>query len=340
MRNLLFLVAFVFIFSSCKQESKDYAEFTISLKDKSETELTLTGNGVNKKIQLNEHGVFSDTLHLKKPAYLTFYTTNPKQRGFVFLDNGYDLQINSDATNFILNTSYKGAGDATNNLINSEIQYRSKLGNLKNLFDLEEGEFNSKIAQMNTKYDSIHNAFNDADSVVLNTAKANKEKLIDYLKNNYSSLKKIRKGLPSPQFTNYENYKGGTNSLSDYKGKYVYIDLWATWCKPCIIQIPFLKKLEEKYKKKNITFISISTDSEYKSGSWEKAHTSWKNMVKDKELSGVQLYAGKDQQFAYDYQVTGIPRFILIDPKGNIVESNAPRPSDPKLEELFTELGI
>ena len=63
-------------------------------------------------------------------------------------------------------------------------------------------------------------------------------------------------------------------------------------------------------------------------------------MVKDKNLSGVQLYAGKDTKFAEEYLINGIPRFILIDPKGNIVNANAPRPSDPNLEVLFKELGI
>ena len=63
-------------------------------------------------------------------------------------------------------------------------------------------------------------------------------------------------------------------------------------------------------------------------------------MVKDKNLTGIQLYAGKDIAFMKDYLVTGIPRFILIDPTGNIVNPNAPRPSDPALENLFKELKI
>jgi len=65
-------------------------------------------------------------------------------------------------------------------------------------------------------------------------------------------------------------------------------------------------------------------------------------MIVDKELSGIQLFSDKAWQsdFIQQYKITGIPRFILIDPEGNIVTADAPRPSNPKLIELFNELKI
>ena len=65
-------------------------------------------------------------------------------------------------------------------------------------------------------------------------------------------------------------------------------------------------------------------------------------MVTDENLSGVQLFAPNDwnSDFVTNYGITGIPRFILIDPVGNIVDSNAPRPSSPDLKKLFDELNI
>ena len=94
-------------------------------------------------------------------------------------------------------------------------------------------------------------------------------------------------------------------------------------------------------KVKNIEFISISTDESRRSGgSWDAAEKKWRNFVKAKELTGTQLWAGKDNSFQRAYEINSIPRFILIDPLGNIVDANAPRPSDPKLKELFTSLGI
>ena len=111
--------------------------------------------------------------------------------------------------------------------------------------------------------------------------------------------------------------------------------MWATWCGPCLAEIPSLKKVEKTYHDKNIEFVSLSIDK-------KKDHDKWKKMVTEKELGGIQLIADNDSssKFVQDYQIMGIPRFILIDPQGNIVNSNAPRPSDKKLITLFDELKI
>ncbi|MBL4708021.1 MAG: TlpA family protein disulfide reductase [Flavobacteriales bacterium] len=170
------------------------------------------------------------------------------------------------------------------------------------------------------------------DYLVENTV--NDELKVEYAES-LEKLKKLAKGMPSPEFTDYENHAGGTISLSDLKGKYTYIDVWATWCGPCIGEIPSLKAVEEEFHSKNIQFVSASIDT-------EKAHETWVNMVNEKELGGIQLMADQAWQskFVRDYKINGIPRFILIDPEGNIVSADAPRPSDPKLKELFAELNI
>ncbi len=151
----------------------------------------------------------------------------------------------------------------------------------------------------------------------------------------YNKLKMVAKGSPSPKFVNYENYAGGKTSLDDLKGKYVYIDVWATWCGPCIGEIPSLKKVEAQYHDKNIEFVSISIDK-------TKDHEKWKTMIEEKELGGMQLFADNDwnSDFVKDYLIQGIPRFILIDTEGNIINANAPRPSSPKLIDLFNEYNI
>jgi len=150
----------------------------------------------------------------------------------------------------------------------------------------------------------------------------------------YNKLIKVAKGKPSPTF-NYENYEGGKTSLEDLKGKYTYIDVWATWCGPCKTEIPFLKEVEAKYHGKNIQFVSISIDR-------AKDYEKWRKMIADLNLVGIQLIADKDwkSEFVQDYMIKGIPRFIIIDPAGNIVDSNAPRPSSPELIEIFNELNI
>jgi thiol-disulfide isomerase/thioredoxin len=159
------------------------------------------------------------------------------------------------------------------------------------------------------------------------------------IKNLYDKLKLTAKGQPSPKFTDLENYNGGTTSLDDLtgKGKYLYIDVWATWCGFCKKEIPLLKRLEQQYHGKNIEFVSISVDKE---SSKEK----WKQTIVDREMTGVQLFAGKSEselQFTKDYLIKGLPRFIIIDPDGKVVNANAPRPSDgDKLVNIFDELDI
>jgi len=148
----------------------------------------------------------------------------------------------------------------------------------------------------------------------------------------YNILKELTPGKVSPTF-DYENHKGGNTSLKDLAGKYVYVDVWATWCGPCIREIPSLKIVEAEYHDKNIVFVSLSIDA-------AKDHEKWKSMVTNKELGGIQLMADKDwkSSFAVEYNILGIPRFILIDPSGNIVSADAPRPSDTKLRELLDGL--
>jgi len=169
----------------------------------------------------------------------------------------------------------------------------------------------------------------------LYTDNSNNENNNVLVKEKYDKLTGLSKGKPSPKFVDYRNHAGGTTSLKDLKGKYTYIDVWATWCGPCIREIPSLKKVEEDYHDKNIQFVSVSIDK-------EKDFEKWKTMVNDKELGGIQLFADNDwsSEFVKGYEIQGIPRFILIDPNGNIVNSNAPRPSDPALIELFKELNI
>ena len=102
----------------------------------------------------------------------------------------------------------------------------------------------------------------------------------------------------------------------------MYVDVWATWCGPCKAQIPFLKQLEEKYREEDIAFVSLSIDQ-------LKNISKWKDMIVDKELEGIQIIADKAwrSKFVTDYVIEGIPRFILIDKDGNLMDPMAPRPA-------------
>lgn len=135
-------------------------------------------------------------------------------------------------------------------------------------------------------------------------------------------------GRPSPDFQGMD-IDGNEHSLEEYKGKYLYIDLWATWCGPCKRELPELQRLAEVFKDKNITFIGLSTD--YKKEAWEKR-------VKEGDMPGVQLYIGPNNSFPRAYNINGIPRFILLAPDGTIINNNMMRPSAPEIADYLSKL--
>ena len=124
-------------------------------------------------------------------------------------------------------------------------------------------------------------------------------------------------GKPSPDFKGVD-VNGKEYTLADFRGKYVYIDVWATWCGSCRQEIPYLKKLDEDYKDAQIVFLSLSVDQ-------DKAK--WEKMVKEQSMSGVQLHIGQNSSFQQAYKVEGIPHFILLDREGRIIDKKMSRPS-------------
>ena len=157
------------------------------------------------------------------------------------------------------------------------------------------------------------------------------EKVKEAAKKAYDVATKLTSGSPSPKFSNYENFNGGTTSLDDFKGKVTYIDIWATWCLPCRGEIPALKELEKKFHGKDVAFVSISIDQN---------KDEWKEFVKSEDLKGVQLFAENafESQFIQDYGIRQIPTFIIIDKEGKIVNPDAPRPSSGEITGLLEGL--
>ncbi|MFC4392844.1 TlpA family protein disulfide reductase [Flavobacterium quisquiliarum] len=156
---------------------------------------------------------------------------------------------------------------------------------------------------------------------------ASKAFLVDYEKDLHKSV-----GQKGINFS-YNDINDKPVSFSDFKGKYVYIDLWATWCGPCKAEIPHMKKIEEDYHGKNIVFISLSLDK-------QKDAQKWKDYVAKEQLKGIQLMADKDfnSDVAKNYDVNAIPRFLLFDTNGNIISADAMRPSNPELREQLDKL--
>lgn len=145
----------------------------------------------------------------------------------------------------------------------------------------------------------------------------------------YAQGSSVAKGSKAHGFK-YLDINGKEVSLDDFKGRYVYIDIWATWCAPCREEYPHLQMLEKAFQGTNISFVSISTDQD---------EAKWKQTVKDEKMGGIQLHTGGDEDFLNAFRVKGIPRFILINPEGRIENANMTRPSDPMTIEYFRNVA-
>ena len=136
-------------------------------------------------------------------------------------------------------------------------------------------------------------------------------------------------GQPFPDGIVLKEVEGNIIDFSTFRGQYVYIDMWASWCVPCLREVPELQKLEKKLKNKNVAFVSISIDA---------SEDSWKKKLKEKDMHGNQLW-NPDGTLGKALNVKGIPFFAIYDPEGNLYMHGAPRPSQgPGLVELLERL--
>lgn len=120
-------------------------------------------------------------------------------------------------------------------------------------------------------------------------------------------------------------------SIADLKGKVIYLDIWATWCMPCRAQFPKMAELKKTFEGKDVVFLYVSTDT-------DKAK--WENFLRTKKPEGVQLFADKffNTEFMKKYNITAIPRFMLIDKSGNVYSYDALRPGQYGIEEEIEKL--
>lgn len=136
-------------------------------------------------------------------------------------------------------------------------------------------------------------------------------------------------GRPAMDFA-FEDQHGRTVKLADFKGKYLLIDVWATWCGPCKKEASYMHDLEKELVDKGIAFVSLSIDQ-------KSAKKTWLKMVGD---SGIALFGTNDYNtpFVRHYGIEYIPHFLLIGPDGMMVSCKTRKPSDPLLKKFLIQL--
>jgi peroxiredoxin len=135
-------------------------------------------------------------------------------------------------------------------------------------------------------------------------------------KNSLETLKHTALGTMAPDFTQ-NDVNGVPVKLSSFRGKYVLIDFWASWCGPCREENPNVVKVYNKYKEKNFTIIGVSLDK-------QSGRADWLAAIKNDGLNWTQVSDLKfwSNQAATLYYVSSIPANFLVDPNGKIIAKN------------------
>lgn len=143
----------------------------------------------------------------------------------------------------------------------------------------------------------------------------------------YENEKVLVPGNPVPD-VKLKAPDGSEILLSSLFGKVLYIDLWATWCGPCCMEIPHLEKLVERFKGQNMTFVSLSVD---------KTDEPWlEKLQRDKpDWPQYRMNADEEEKLMGSLNIKAIPRFILLDKEGKIIDLNAPRPSSDEVDSVL-----
>lgn len=334
MKNVMYVFLAMLVLTSCKKN--DFVNFSGKITNKNSDSVVIANGqkGYKKVIKLDENGAFKDTLKVDNGFFSLF---DGKKYTTVYFRNGDEIVMNADGSDFNNTVVFTGKGAAESNFMVKTAANQMEFNKgVMAMIELPKAEFDEKLNSYVSNF-TTRLGEKTLDTAFVSMQKNNIKALENQVKAMHDERMYIKtelaKGKVAPKFVNYEKPDRETVSLDDLKGKYVYIDVWATWCNPCLAEIPALQKLEEEYHDKNIQFVSISIDK-------RDDYFTWTDMVEEKNLGGIQLYANEDKSFSQAYRISSIPRFILIDPDGNIVSPDAPRPSDPKLVELFNSLEI
>jgi thiol-disulfide isomerase/thioredoxin len=259
------------------------------------------------------------TMHPKSEDFLSYYrdmnltTLTQTTEIMKYIPNSID-----DIERIIINKLVLDSKEI-NNPFESIMENIPKISN-----DTIKGELIVKMMAHIKSYEKLLDYEKTYEKYILTKSQKNK------MQDAKIALNETKDGNPAIDFK-FADSNGKPVALSDFKGKLVYIDVWATWCGPCIKEIPHLKQLEEEFdSNENIVFLSVSIDV-------LKDYQKWKDFLVKEDLKGIQLFGGDDARkgITEPYKISGIPRFILVGKDGVLISSDAPRPSSSEIRPLL-----
>lgn len=199
-----------------------------------------------------------------------------------------------------------------------------KYAETQSVIDFAMKTFTDKRVLEYVIYDVVYDAanklrVNDSILAVFKSHCSNKQYIEDVTRR-YTELQPIMPGYPAPDFALHDmNHK--EFRLSDFKGKYLLVDVWGIYCSPCIREIPKFNELKTEFKGSDIIFVQVNMDA---------TEELWIKKMKDLDMDGIQLLAnnGWKSEFRKAYKIDVIPTVILIDREGKFIDARAPLPSE------------
>lgn len=263
------------------------------------------------------------------------YPAEHYRPGVVFSDflssfslNNEDLFGTKDYRSFLINYVYLqgGRGNATReNYSDGIVDY--VLSTVKNPTIK-----NFLLTEIVFQHIRENNGLNGADYLLsVFRREVTEPSKVAYMEEIISHWEKLLPGNMAPSFS-VQNRDGDEITLEQFRGNYLYVTVWATWCVPCKSELPYLDALQRDYLGRKINFLTIAIGD-------AAARKNWKNFLVENLHAGLHTFADDKNDFNKDYMIISVPRFILIGPDGRIIDANAPRPSG-KIRSLLEELEI
>lgn len=245
---------------------------------------------------LNDRGLFDD-VNLENPAYVNFllsYLTHYRQHVVEDVDSG----MAPNQLNYHL--AAKALDGASRDFVQALM-----LGRELSYGKMEEAE-------------NLYKQFISGNG---------SEKYKNRIMTIHDNMQKLTSGNPAPDFT-MTDIDGNEVSLSDFRGKVVYLDFWASWCGPCMREMPYFKELKARMADQTdlvFMYLSIDTDRE-----------AWMNTIDRHDITGIHFNTpGRERGVPALYNVKWIPSFFIIGRDGNMFDNRPPMPSDPEIDEVL-----
>jgi len=330
MLKLSYILLFVLIIFGCTEEKKDsFSTIEVQVTNRQLLDSLIIYDKeksweIKSTLRFKESNTALDTLHIMENKLYQIYSFIDGTQGelgeFIMSPNSKILLSMNENAPFD-SSNYTGSFELPNNFLAYSKKYQNKLSEmvrkgisqeeLEILIQDNGNSINEKgmaLGIVDTLQAYVKEKFDQFSGVLKkkNTKYLYKASLVNTLGNGFS----------------FKDINNKNISLTDFKGKYIYIDVWATWCKPCKVEHEFLKELEEYFSENDaLQIISVSIDREY---------DKWKKYITSKSMEGIQLHSGSDSEFVKFYDIGALPRFLFLDTKGNIISPDEIRPSNPK----------